>query len=672
MDRTPLSQAAFLTGSATVGVTTAVSQGVRGASLGGQADFKLEDLMERVGKWLAVCLVALLTGILPLRAAQPGDKLWEFQTRKDGYANRGVDSSPAIAQDGTVYAGAAFSTCNQKFCVCVGMVYALNGVTGQQLWEKETAYEVHSSPAIGASGTLYVASFCTPNGPWGKACALDGTTGEELWASGFDIDLFTSSSAAIAWDGTVYLAGTSKIYALRGGLPENLWGSNPGPSYWTYSSPGLGADGTLYAGSYDGRIYALNGVTGQKVWFYQTGDQVRSSPAVAADGTLYVGSNDRKVYALNGATGEKRWEFLTEGGVCSSPAIGMDGTVFIGSNDGKIYALEGSTGGMIWAFQTGGSVQSSAAIGADGTVYVGSDDHKLYAFEGATGRQLWEFPTGGWVRSSPTIGADGTVYVGSGDGKVYALVSRSVGGLARSPWPKFRHDAQNTGRYASPPTAVAEHSGPVVLKQHQEGRLSVQITGGPLPRVQWFFNGAPLPGRTNAMLILPLVERGLEGIYWLIASNALGQATSAPIIAVVSNVDPQRFLTLRWPGQADPGVSLEFADQVGAGAVWHTVSNYPPAAAEQGFVGPTTVEEGFYRLAGSATPPALTMASWATGWEFSTPAGRKYSIQYTAASQGWTNWLTLTNLVLPTSPYLFLDDTSSGDPSRVYRITPVP
>ena len=42
---------------------------------------------------------------------------------------------------------------------------------------------------------------------------------------------------------------------------------------------------------------------GAKIWEFKTGWHVYSSPAIGSDGTVYVGSYDKKVYALNGKTG---------------------------------------------------------------------------------------------------------------------------------------------------------------------------------------------------------------------------------------------------------------------------------------------------------------------------------------------------------------------------------
>ena len=182
---------------------------------------------------------------------------------------------------------------------------------------------------------------------------------------------------------------------------------------------------------------------GDKLWEFETGDQVSSSPAIGSDGTVYVGSYDKKLYAINGKTGVKLWEFET-GDEVYSPAIGSDGTVYVGSWDKKLYAISGQTGGKLWEFKTGNIVSSSPAIGSDGTVYVGSSDKKLYAINGQTGVKLWEIETGGFVLSSPAIDSDGTVYVGSLDKKLYAIKTDSKG-PAKSPWPMFGHNAQRTG-----------------------------------------------------------------------------------------------------------------------------------------------------------------------------------------------------------------------------------
>ena len=77
----------------------------------------------------------------PVKPAVAGDKLWEFET------GDGVHSSPAIGSDGTVYVGAF----DHK-------LYAINGKTGDKLWEFRTGDYVDSSPAIGSDGTVYVGS----------------------------------------------------------------------------------------------------------------------------------------------------------------------------------------------------------------------------------------------------------------------------------------------------------------------------------------------------------------------------------------------------------------------------------------------------------------------------------------------------------------------------------
>ena len=61
-------------------------------------------------------------------------------------------------------------------------------------------------------------------------------------------------------------------------------------------------EGKLYVGGYNGKIYALNALTGSYLWSYQTGYAVVSSPTVV-NGVVYVGSEDNSIYALDASSG---------------------------------------------------------------------------------------------------------------------------------------------------------------------------------------------------------------------------------------------------------------------------------------------------------------------------------------------------------------------------------
>ncbi len=81
------------------------------------------------------------TGLSPYVGSQNGTKKWEYET------GGGIDSSPAIGSDGTIYVGSY----DKK-------LYALNS-DGSKKWEYETGSGIIlSSPAISSDGTIYVGS----------------------------------------------------------------------------------------------------------------------------------------------------------------------------------------------------------------------------------------------------------------------------------------------------------------------------------------------------------------------------------------------------------------------------------------------------------------------------------------------------------------------------------
>lgn len=222
------------------------------------------------------------------------------------------------------------------------------------------------------------------------------------------------------------------------------------------------------------------------------------------------------------------------------------------------------------------------------------------------------------------------------------------------------------------PLQVTVPRSPVVLPEGRKGALAARVSGQPAPQLQWLFNDAALSGATNAEFIVPSVTRAHEGVYALVASNSFESVVSGPIVAIVSNVDPERFVGLEWPGRADGELSLEFSDRLGAAAMWQTVNHYPPATTEQRFVELEVATARFYRLSASGSAPRFSGKGFVNGWPYTDAVGSKHRIECVAATTGWTNWQVLTELVLPASPYLFLDEASIGHPTRVYRSTPLP
>ena len=261
--------------------------------------------------------------------------------------------------------------------------------------------------------------------------------------------------------GGVAAFGVTATLNSKGAVAE------PGKQQWAFetggavrSSPTV-AGNTVVVGSGDGKLYAIDVDTGDKVWAYDTTTEfepsndntgnsigrasntlningifrtpvpptpeveISGSPTVA-DETVFVGSGDiysREEYgggliAVDIETGEPQWTFDTELLIWSSPTV-AEGTVFVGCRDNNLYAVDAETGDQQWAFETDAPVRSSPTV-EDGTVFVGSDDSNLYAVDTESGNQQWAFETERVIHSSPTV-MDGTVFVGCDDHNLHAL-----------------------------------------------------------------------------------------------------------------------------------------------------------------------------------------------------------------------------------------------------------
>ncbi|MBM4400514.1 MAG: hypothetical protein FJ045_01025, partial [Crenarchaeota archaeon] len=76
-------------------------------------------------------------------------------------------------------------------------------------------------------------------------------------------------------------------------LCQEIWHSTP---MFAQASPAVVA-GVIYVGAGDGNIYALDALTGAKIWQYKTDGFIRGQTSIAG-GVIYVGTGNGAVYAI--------------------------------------------------------------------------------------------------------------------------------------------------------------------------------------------------------------------------------------------------------------------------------------------------------------------------------------------------------------------------------------
>jgi outer membrane protein assembly factor BamB len=268
--------------------------------------------------------------------------------RKWGFEiGREIRSSPAIADDGTIYFGAR----DRRF-------YAVTP-EGKLKWQFAAQAWVDSSPGIGADGTIYF-------GSWDKNFYALNPNGSLKWkfAAGGVVD----SSPAIAADGTLYFgAHNKKFYALDPGGKER----------WTFltkaeitSSPAIGSDGDVYFSSTDGNLYRLK-PDGSEVWRCRIGGGGNGSPVLAENGNVVIAA--AYTTFIISPVGTNVWHWGRPCWIDETPLV-VQGAVCFYAPWQSICAVRPSDGEFLWVLYTGskGNLTSSPVLGSHGEFYYSS------------------------------------------------------------------------------------------------------------------------------------------------------------------------------------------------------------------------------------------------------------------------------------------------------------
>lgn len=337
--------------------------------------------------------------------ADTGDRIWYFKTAS------AVQSTAAVS-GGVVYVGSSDHN-----------LYALNAATGQMICSFDSGGVISSSPlVVDPDGTGKVVYF----GDNGLTGADDG--GDE-WAINA-VDPNVAADCSLKWRFTGF----------------------DSPRAGSWSPPAFGRDSSgrplVVFGSSDpdDSVYALDAVTGAKVWRYQGGigtdTDIGAGPTITGpgvngfpDGEVYVSSKYREVYAINLKTGVGNWLFSIRtdspkiAGAPRSTAAILGNSLFLGYGAG-IYRLNAVTGTKVWKTTdfnpaTPEVISSPAVAGPanDNVVFFGDVGGSFRAYS-LSGHQLWSYNSGALVYSSPAV-ANGHMYIASANGLLYAF---NVGG----------------------------------------------------------------------------------------------------------------------------------------------------------------------------------------------------------------------------------------------------
>ena len=352
------------------------------------------------------------TGVVSAFNATTGTLVWRRQLAKH------VFSSPAVYKN-TVYFG------NNQ-----GTLEALNAATGTvqctfTLPVMPPAIQpgrIFSSPVVGnVDGTGATVFFGDAGG--GSPQGTEEDNGGHLWAV----------------TGVGNTAGGCKQKWEYNGWPSK--GTN-GTMTGVWDQPSLAqeSDGTwavvFGTSNPDNSVYALNAASGSRLWRFrtvQTGqDQdVGAGPTISSpgvngfsSGVVYIDGKDGVEYALNLLTGKKIWSFTLGPGSANALAVGeaaLAGNTLTVPYAGSLFALNATTGAQIWHTTLGGTIVASPAVSGspgDQAVFVGDVNGDEYGLSLASGTQLFSAAGGGKIENSTAV-ADGTLYF-AGGGTLYA------------------------------------------------------------------------------------------------------------------------------------------------------------------------------------------------------------------------------------------------------------
>ncbi len=336
--------------------------------------------------------------------AKTGAKIWDYKvtvkskgkTRKGkvrvidrvkdpfSFTDRGGSDKEAVGGGVGIADGRVFITSG------LGVILALDAVSGEEIWRTRTRTPMHSAPTI-SDGRLFAISDDN------ELFALDADTGKVLWTYQSIIEMarmLTSPAPAVIEDVVIAPFSSGEVVALKVQNGGVLWqealsasGSlTPLASLNDIAAGPVIADGYVFVAGQSGEFAAYDLRTGAQVWSQPAGSL--NFPLVVGD-FIYTVTTEGQLVAMTKADGTVAWltqlplfkkEKKRKKRMSWAGPIMAGNKLLLMSSRGKAIEVNPYTGEIIREFKLAGNVFVAPII-ADNTVYYITDDAKLVALQ---------------------------------------------------------------------------------------------------------------------------------------------------------------------------------------------------------------------------------------------------------------------------------------------------
>lgn len=295
-------------------------------------------------------------------------------------------------------------------------IRAYNIDSRKNKWWFATDGEMTAPPLV-IENTLF---FATRSG---QLSALNISTGKAIWNT--ELESYIDRPLTFS-NGVIYAVTTGQVaYAVDGLTGKRLWVHDAGfPDKITVrrAPAAIVQDGRLIIGLTSGDILALKLEDGKQVWkynpFYQeTRFNDFVGELIVHNGKLLISRYDGLIALVS--VGQERQVIWQDRQTSASTSTFRAGRYYVGLTNGEIIAYDATSGRVSWRTQL--ATTPAFMVASETGVYVIGNSGRISALDIATGVALWYDDLGSRIATAPIISGN-KMFVASGLHNLYGYL----------------------------------------------------------------------------------------------------------------------------------------------------------------------------------------------------------------------------------------------------------